>query len=734
MRRQEFLWHPDPTDPVNTSPSSLPLTSLEQPASTSLSTSTSLTSLIDLRSHPMDQTQRTIRTGLPPPISSAGSSSLIDLRPSETDSSMSRTVSFSSTPVRTPLQQPRSDSHHHLLFRSEENCPSHLTGARRTRWLKAGEKAKRNQQLLANIPHFHWPTSHYNTPIHVHHQTPFNILASARHQIESVRYFTIDTESDMPSRSRPTPIPALLQIQAIHDASRATIFLLEVQHLPSPSSSLFASIQELCQFIFSLNHNIIAWGDVRVELQPFLQFRLFDLSELEPTINLQSIFTTHWNQQHPHQPECLAQLPNKNNLINSPDYLICLVAADDLDNDYHTASPHDDFSSCVCPPNVRPYKSEQALWSLQKAIHLTFNQALNKEMTLNQWSCGLDENLNTWREQSDIITRQAMITYAINDVFAPTHLFFHLGLFTSSPPVTRAHTTNSTTSTYQPQVIPLSFFILADSHAKKIPSMQSTPNFTVTTRAISGLAWINEQNPDLCARSHLSSSSFSSILSNTDAIMFLIGTNSVRTTHATRIIDQITEVITVLRTNHPHVVRSNSIVVALTFPCCRPSHTFLTESSLSSNINDYNDQLQLLSTRLSFVLLDFHADTSHLNDDGMHLRPIHQHLIHDSIFHHFSHFTPHRIVTVSAIPKTSTPSSPIPTSATKPPQSQSRSREALDRRNKKRHEKMKRKQQSHSIQRRIHPGWTLQAIKQCLDHHSVRYGGIPPTHRNILDI
>ena len=386
-------------------------------------------------------------------------------------------------------------------------------------------------------------------------------------------------------------------------------------------------------------------------------------------------------------------------------------------------------------------------------------------MTLNNWSCGLDEKLNTWRDQRDILTRQALITYATNDLFAPTHLFFHLGLFSTpslgtsgsitrpldaagltgdvsafvgpsvNPPIPNSPSRHSIDETMHPSASRLSFFLLADSHAKKIASIQSTPHFTVTTRSISGLQWINEQRPDLCARSHLSSSSVSSILSTTNAIMFLIETNSVRNIAASRIIEQVTNIITTVRVTYPHLIHSNSITVVTTFPCLKPSYTFPTLSSLSSNINDCNASLRSLSTRLSFTILDFDITTAHLNDDGMHLHHTHQHLVYDSILHYFRHLTPTRIITVSVIAKPSPSSSPLPTTTTaKPPQSQSRSRQALDRRNKKRHEKMKRKQQANSIERRIHSGWSLAMIKHYLEHHSVRYASIPPTHRNILHI
>ena len=127
----------------------------------------------------------------------------------------------------------------------------------------------------------------------------------------------INTESD--------PHPALLQIQAIHNEHQATVFLFEVQHLPPPSSTLFAHIQALSRTIFSPNSS-----------------RFISL-----------IFPT----------------------------LLKLLM---LFSDTHADSAH-----CICPYSSRPYRSRSALWLLQKVIYLSFNRALHKPNTSNTWSCGL---------------------------------------------------------------------------------------------------------------------------------------------------------------------------------------------------------------------------------------------------------------------------------------------------------------------------------------------------------
>lgn len=202
-------------------------------------------------------------------------------------------------------QQPVANPHERFLTRNTTNCPSHLTGSKRTKWFKAGRKAQNNQRLLATLNYFHEPDSTYDLPIFIHRRTAESHIHGIVHKISNVRLYTIDTEADKPTRQHPHSLPALVQVQAIHDEHYSTVIIIEVQHLPHPSTSLFRSIQKLCRTIFSSSNKIMTWGDVRKELNPFEQFDLFDLSEVIHTVNLQKYFTREWNRTHPHTEDCL---------------------------------------------------------------------------------------------------------------------------------------------------------------------------------------------------------------------------------------------------------------------------------------------------------------------------------------------------------------------------------------------------------------------------------------------
>jgi hypothetical protein len=226
--------------------------------------------------------------------------------------------------------QPQSNPQARFLNRSVETCPSYLTGSKRTKWLNTGEKARKNEQLLVNSEPFHWSSSYYDSPIHIHHRTPENVVQSIISKIRHIHMFTIDTESDRPTQQNPTPIPALLQIQAIHHEKLAAVLLIEVQHLPDPSSSLFRLIQNLCYTIFSPDNKIMAWGEIIPELKSFTQFNLFNISHITDTCNIQEYFMSEWNKQHPHTPACLQQHQLLSEDSIAEDYLICVINTDDL--------------------------------------------------------------------------------------------------------------------------------------------------------------------------------------------------------------------------------------------------------------------------------------------------------------------------------------------------------------------------------------------------------------------
>ena len=148
------------------------------------------------------------------------------------------------------IGQPYLNPHKSFLNRSIDTCPTHLTAKQKNKWLKTGGKARANQHLVSTTPRFHWPETHYEYPFHIHHRTPISSLQLIIQKVADVRLYAIDTESDKPTKSRRHLLPSLLQVQAIHNEHLATVLLIEVQHLPHPSTTLFHTIQQLCRTIF----------------------------------------------------------------------------------------------------------------------------------------------------------------------------------------------------------------------------------------------------------------------------------------------------------------------------------------------------------------------------------------------------------------------------------------------------------------------------------------------------
>ncbi|CAF1643718.1 unnamed protein product [Rotaria magnacalcarata] len=239
-------------------------------------------------------------------------------------------------------------------------------------------------------------------------------------------------------------------------------------------------------------------------------------------------------------------------------------------------------------------------------------------------------------------------------------------------------------------VLPL-YFILSDSHGKNLPSISKAPHYQITTRSISGLQWMNTYNHTICTQTVLNSLSMSSILSSATGVLFFIGTNSVRSMPALRIIQQVGAIVNMIRLNHHHIDHVDKITMAATFPCLKVSSRFPTIDLLLNNINLYNQQLQLLSRRLGFSFIDFHITPEHLHRDHLHLQRQYNNILHTTIVQYFG---------------------AIKAKQVKSPQSQHRSSKAITRRNKQRHEKLKEKQQQHTLTRALSSSWTIPDIKK----------------------
>ncbi len=125
-----------------------------------------------------------------------------------------------------------------------------------------------------------------------------------------------------------------------------------------------------------------------------------------------------------------------------------------------------------------------------------------------------------------------------------------------------------------------------------------------------------------------------------------------------------------------------------------------------------------MARTINFAYVDLHITEDHLSYDQMHLHSRHQHKISDGIVHHFNDLLnrqqqqqQHEL-----------------------PRSARRSREAITRRNKKRHTTLLVTQKSHTLTRPIHRDWKLQDVKNVLKHYQVRFSRLPEIHHHTLQI
>ena len=258
------------------------------------------------------------------------------------------------------------------------------------------------------------------------------------------------------------------------------------------------------------------------------------------------------------------------------------------------------------------------------------------------------------------------------------------------------------------------YFVLIDSHGKKVPSTITTSFYSIIAKAVSGLKWIDNYNAKLSALALLSTPILDSHLSSAKALMLLIGTNSVRCTPTSTIITQVKSLINPLRSRHNHLLDKHCVIMVPCFPCFKSFYPLNTMRSLLDNIAQYNTLLFDLSLTLNFTIVDFHVMPHHIGVDRMHLDFKHNTLVKESIINHFEYLSSTLIMSAVKII--------------------GRSREAKARRNKRRHLKLSLKQQQYYLTRPIDPPWSLTAIKKYLYRQKIKFAKISPIYRKTLRI
>lgn len=227
---------------------------------------------------------------------------------------------------------------------------------------------------------------------YINRETSIENLNDLIDYAEYINTYTVDTEDQLQRPGEPSK-PALIQIEFVHKRDPPIIILIEVSYLPPMNSPKFDKIKHLCQLIFSPQHVINCWGHPKEELKKFVRFNIFsnnDIEGIEPK-NIQNLFKKYYNT-------------------------------------FFSQSIH-----CRNEPNDQ--------YSLQTAIKLTFNEWLDKRMTLANWSCGIDPSLRTFESTYTVGVEDAqcindekeirilMGKYAVYDCLSVTKLYFMIKPF-----------------------------------------------------------------------------------------------------------------------------------------------------------------------------------------------------------------------------------------------------------------------------------------------------------------
>ena len=612
---------------------------------------------------------------------------------------------FYRQPTSDTYLRPYHSSTHRPSFRSaNDRCIVSFPVAPRTH---------EHNYLSRHLSPVPWSRTSYDGPIYLHRRITEQFLQLMKEKIAQVRLFTMVTDSDAVIGKHSRLSPTSIMIQCHYPTHQSTVFVIDIRKLPATSSPFFSSIRNFCHFIFSPRHVIVSWGDVLAQLRPFAQLNLFDLSQITNALNLQKIFTDHWNSTHPHTSACLTRHVNPSPNSIDEDFLVCLVDTNDLEDEYHPLDTTSDFNTCLCPDHIRPYKAKNSLWSLCDALRFTFgltdpmsnyHQVLPREVGTAPYSGFAHPNTSL---------RQTLVNRILSHIFASTRIFFHL--YTNFPTF---HT--MTTSIDLDAILSVNpwkvsvVIILSDSHGKHFPPSFASPNYCLINRSISGLQWVHPYDPQLCARSIVQSPIFSSLLASAIAVIFLVGTNSVRSTSALQLMPQIQEIIELTRSNHSHLKSTRAISIVYPFQCLKPSTRFSTTHLLNSNIDSYTGSLADLASRAHISLIDSQVSIDQLHDDGMHLQPQYQSSLYSTLCQHISHIVSRHTLSLCTVRK--------------------RSIAAINRRNEQKNARLLAKRKQHTLIRPIHGSWLLKDTKQYLKNQRIHYARLPEIYRHQLRI
>ncbi|CAF1623390.1 unnamed protein product, partial [Didymodactylos carnosus] len=173
-------------------------------------------------------------------------------------------------------------------------------------------------------------------------------------------------------------------------------------------------------------------------------------------------------------------------------------------------------------------------------------------------------------------------------------------------------------------------------HLKHLPKHIPQQHYDIYTIAKSGLQWIDRYDTQTSAQYKVATE-HAKLISTCDTIVLAIGTNTLRHTKFVDAIEQVKNIVSLIRKQHPHLSSPSQIIITLCFACKKESTKFPTAASLSDNIDQYNRSLIRLAATSHFTVIDCGIQEQHIANDKIHINVKFRHLIFDAILNQLDH-------------------------------------------------------------------------------------------------
>jgi len=314
----------------------------------------------------------------------------------------------------------------------------------KTSWMKEHRKMERNEELRRLYPPY-YPSSNLEV-FHVHYRSTVLTVEELIKKATKTTKFVVDTESQYKrlEKGETRTNGALIQIQMIHPTNNPTVVVIETYYLPDTQTTLYKKVKNLCDIIFNNNNEIITWGPIKQEFESFQHLNLIHLGNVRKCdlqfyfSNPSQIYDTHPEMERREITGAVSM-----EIGTAGDELIVHVEDDDwmFNDDYGDFQPKEKFNQPL---------------GLQAAVAENFKKFLDKSYTKNEWNCGLDLNLDTWRSKrfstgryydgyKEKQERKEMLKYAVHDCASVAELYFkkypESTNYYSTPPETPSTTT-----------------------------------------------------------------------------------------------------------------------------------------------------------------------------------------------------------------------------------------------------------------------------------------------------